>query len=310
MTVDLAVELASQYGGGLLLQNPVMTASGTFGYGTEYADLVDITQLGAIVSPSITLRPRRGHPQPRLVDAPGGLLSANGLQNIGLRAVIEHKAPIWATWQVPVIVSVAGHTGEEYADVAAGLEGVPGIAGLELNIAPHFGNFPPLVDGATAASVTRAVRTATTLPILVKLRLDAGDIASVVQAVEQAGADALTLCNTATGIAIDVRYRRPALASIFGGLSGPALKPLALSAVYQAARLVSIPIIGCGGITCPEDALEFLMAGACAVQIGTAVMADPATPARIVAGIAAFLERSGEPDLRQLIGSANRDRPR
>lgn len=306
MAVDLAIELASRFKGGLRLRNPVMTASGTFGYGTEYAGLVRIERLGAIVSPSITLRPRRGLHQPRMVEAPAGILTAIGVQNIGVRAVVEEKAPIWATWSVPVLVSIAGTTPDEYRELAAILDGVDGVAGLEVNLGPHFGGTPPVVDADAATQVTRLVRAATTLPLLVKLSLDVADVSDVAQAVEEAGADALTLANAVTGMAIDIRYRRPALGGVLGALSGPALKPLALRAVYLASRAVRLPIVGCGGIGSPEDALEFLMAGASAVQVGTAIMVDPHAPERIVDGIAAFLEREGDADLHQIIGAARR----
>ncbi|MBI4497897.1 MAG: dihydroorotate dehydrogenase [Chloroflexi bacterium] len=300
----MSVELAPHYKGGLRLRNPVMAASGAIGYGTEYADLLDRDRLGAIVSPSITLRPRKGHPQPRVAEAPAGILSAIGVQNIGLRALVDEKAPMWATWSVPVLVSIAGVSPEEYGALAAGLDGMEGVAGLEVNLTPVLNEFPGSADAAYAAHVTRLVRQATTLPVLVKLSLDMGDVLQVAQAVEEAGADALTVTNAVAGMVIDIRRRRPALGGVLGGLSGPALKPLALRAVYQTAQRVSIPVVGCGGIGSAADALEFLMAGATAVQVGTAILADPQAPVRIIAGIDAFLQREGAAGIYEIIGAA------
>lgn len=305
--MDLSVELAPGGKSGLRLANPVMTASGTYGYGTEYAALVDIQRLGAIVCKGTTLRPRSGNPLPRIVETPAGMLNSIGLQNIGVRALIREKAPIWARWKVPVIVNIAGEHVEEFGEIASLLDGVEGISGVEVNVScPNsaaggleFGSHP-----ATAAAVTRAVRSATTLPVLVKLTPNVTDIVEIAQAVVEAGADALTLVNTLPGMAIDVRRRAPVLGYKTGGLSGPALKPIALRLVYLVAQAVNVPIVGSGGVTSAHDALEFIMAGASAVQIGTANFVDPRTPIRVLEGVEAFAEEEGATSLAEFIGAA------
>lgn len=307
--VNLAVDLAPRNPRGLRLKNPVMVASGTFGYGTEYAELVPIGRLGAIVCKGTTLQPRPGNPTPRIVETPAGMLNSIGLQNIGVEALIREKAPIWAGWEVPVIVNIAGETLAEFAELAARLDGVPGVAGLEVNIScPNvetgleFGT-----DPAAAAAVTAAVRKATSLPIIVKLTPNVADIVAVARAVEAAGADAVSLINTLVGVAIDIRTRRPVLGAGFGGLSGPAIKPVALRMVYEVAGAVKVPVIGVGGITTAADALEFLLAGATAVQVGTACFANPRAPIEILDGIAAYLTAAGITDIREVIGAARRE---
>jgi len=304
--MNLEVDLAPRNPRGLRLKNPVMAASGTFGYGTEYADLVPIDRLGAIVCKGTTLRPRAGIPTPRFAESPAGMLNSIGLQNIGVEALIREKAPLWATWDVPVIVNIAGETVAEFAELAARLDGVPGIAGLEVNIScPNvetgleFGR-----DPAGAAAVTAAVRRATSLPVIVKLTPNVGDIVAVARAVEAAGADAVSLINTFLGMAIDIRSRRPVLGTTTGGLSGPALKPIALRMVYEVAGAVEIPVVGIGGITTAADALEFLLAGATAIQVGTACFANPQAPAEILDGIVSYMETNGIVDIRELIGAA------
>ncbi len=306
---NLSVELAPRNPRGLRLKNPVMAASGTFGYGTEYADLVPIGRLGAVVCKGTTLKPRPGNPTPRIAETPAGMLNSIGLQNIGVEALIREKAPIWAAWDVPVIVNIAGETVGEFAELAARLDGVPGVAGLEVNIScPNvetgleFGT-----DPAAAAAVTAAVRKATSLPVIVKLTPNVGDIVAVARAVEAAGADAVSLINTLLGMAIDIRTRRPVLGAGFGGLSGPAIKPVALRMVYEVAGAVEIPVIGIGGITTAADALEFLLAGATAVQVGTACFANPRAPIEILDGIAAYLMAAGIADIREVIGAARRE---
>jgi len=284
-----------------------MTASGTIGYGTEYAELVDIERLGAIVTKGTTLSPCTGNPQPRLVETASGLLNSVGLQNIGIDALIREKAPIWASWRVPVIVNIAGEGIEEYTELAHRLEGVSGVNGIEVNIScPNvarggieFGKSPEM-----AAAVTRAVRSQTNLPVIVKLTPNVADIAVLARAVEEAGADAISLINTLRGMAIDIAERRPFLGGITGGLSGPAIKPIALYMVYQVAQAVAIPIIGCGGIASDSDAIEFIMAGASAVQVGTAAMVNPSAPLDVLAGISHFMERERVVDIAQLIGVA------
>lgn len=307
--MDLGVELAPRHGQGLRLRNPVMTAAGTFGYGTEHAELFDIQRLGAIVCKGTTMEPRDGNPQPRLVETAAGLLNSVGLQNIGIRALIEEKAPVWAKWQVPVVVNIAGDNAHQYAELASMLEGVAGVSAIEVNIScPNVerGGMEFGADPQAAAQITAAVKAASSLPILVKLSPNVTDIAHIARAVAQAGADAVSLINTLRGMAIDKERRRPILGNIVGGLSGPAIKPVALYAVYRVAQAVSIPVIGCGGIVSASDALEFIMAGASAVQVGTASFADPHTTLEVVEGIERFMEREGVERLTDLIGIAQR----
>lgn len=304
---DLRVQIAPRHTGGLALSNPVMIASGVAGYGLEYADVADIQKLGAVVCKGTTLLPRQGNAQPRLVETAGGLLNSVGLENIGIDALIEQKAPIWARWQVPVIVNVAGETLAEYVAVARRLEGVSGVSGIELNIScPNVsaGGMEFGVDPKLAAQATAMVKAATTLPVIVKLSPNVADIKAVALAVEEAGADAICLVNTFKGIAIDIEQRKPRLGNITGGLSGPAIKPLALYMVFEAARVVSIPVIGCGGIASAQDALEFVMAGATAVQVGTACLTDPNICLAILEGIKQFMLDKGVGKLTDLIGIA------
>ena len=306
--MNLSVELAPRRKRGLLLANPVMTASGTFGSGLEFAKVFDIQKLGAIVSKATTLRPRSGHPQPRTAETPCGMLNAIGLQNVGVEALIRDLAPVWAAWRVPVIVNVSGDSVEEYGELAARLDGVPGVSGLELNIScpnvavggMEFGQDPQL-----AAAVTRAVLRQTTLPVIVKLTPNVTDIAAVARAVAEAGADAVTAINTVQGMAIDVRSRRPVISRVFAGLSGPAIKPIALRMVYQVAEAVDIPVIGCGGISSGLDAIEFLMAGATAVQVGTATFSNPLAPLEVLHGIQDFLAEQGVEDVHDIVGAAH-----
>ena len=307
--MDLGVELAPRHERGLRLRNPVMTAAGTFGYGTEHAELLDIQRLGAIVCKGTTIEPRDGNPQPRLVETAAGLLNSVGLQNIGIRALIEEKAPVWAKWQVPVVVNIAGDNAHQYAEVASMLEGVAGVSAIEVNIScPNVerGEMEFGADPQAAAQITAAVKAASSLPILVKLSPNVSDIAHIARAVAQAGADAVSLINTLRGMAIDKERRRPILGNIAGGLSGPAIKPIALYAVYRVAQAVPIPVIGCGGIVSASDALEFIMAGASAVQVGTASFADPHAPLEVVEGIERFMEGEGIERLTDLIGVAQR----
>ena len=305
--MNLSVQLASSNRRGLLLANPVMTAAGTVGYGTEYARLVDIGRLGAIVTKGTTLSPRVGHPQPRLLETASGILNSIGLQNIGIDAVVREKAPLWATWRVPVIVNIAGESIADYAELARRLEGVAGISGIEVNIScpnvarggMEFGQNPE-----TAAEVTRVVKSQTTLPTIVKLTPNVTDIASIARAVADAGADAISLINSVAGMAIDITKRKPFLGGRSGGLSGPAIKPIALYMVYQVSQAVDVPVIGCGGISSADDALEFIMAGASAVQVGTATMVNPNAPIEVIEGIEHFMKREGVMDIAQLVGVA------
>jgi len=307
--VDLAVQLAPKHPRGLLLANPVMTASGTFGYGTEYGHLFDVQRLGAIICKGTTLKPREGNPQPRLAETASGLLNSIGLENIGVSALIKEKAPIWAKWHLPVIVNIAGETVDDYTRLARQLDGVAGVSGLEVNIScpnvkaggAEFGANPD-----SAAEVTKAVRQATTLPILVKLTPNTTDITKVAVAVAEAGADAISLINTLKGMAIDITGRRPLLGNITGGLSGPAIKPVALYMVYAVAGAIDIPIVGCGGINTAGDALEFIMAGASAIQVGTAGFINPRAPLDVLEGIEQFMVKEGIKDIKEIIGVARR----
>jgi dihydroorotate dehydrogenase (NAD+) catalytic subunit len=286
-----------------------MTASGTFGYGTEYNHLFDIQKLGAIVCKGTTLTPRDGNPQPRLAETAGGMLNSIGLQNIGVQALIEEKAPIWATWKVPVIVNIAGETIDDYAQLAEKLEGVAGISALEVNIScPNVkaGGAEFGINPKSAADVTAAVKKATSLPVIVKLTPNTGDIASVASAVAEAGANAISLINTLKGMAIDLSTRRPFLGNTTGGLSGPAIKPIALHMVYEVAGAVDLPIIGCGGITTGSDAIEFIMAGASAVQVGMASFINPRAPLDVLEGIEQFMNNEGINNLTDLIGITRR----
>jgi len=300
---DLSVKVA----GALRLANPVIAASGTWGYGDEYGDIVDVQKLGAIICKGTTLTPREGNPQPRIVEVTGGVLNSVGLQNIGVEALITEKAPLWATWKVPVLVNIAGNTLEEYAQVAAKLEGVAGVSGIEVNIScpnvskggMHFGT-----DPSAASEVTAAVRGSTSLPVIVKLSPNVTDIVAIAEAVEKAGADAVSLINTVSGMAIDVKRCKPVLGNISGGLSGPAIKPIALLMVYRVAGCVKIPVIGCGGIMHAVDALEFIMAGATAVQVGTAGLADPRATLAVIDGLAEYLATRGIRSIGELRGVA------
>ncbi len=304
--MNLSLDLALTQKRGLRLSSPIMTASGTFGNGLEYVKVFDIQQLGAIVSKAITLRPRRGNPQPRIAETAAGMINSIGLQNIGVEAIVRDVAPVWATWQVPVIANIAGESVSDYTKLARRLNSVPGVSGLELNIScPNvdsgleFGS-----DPRAAAELTRAVRGQTELPLLVKLTPNVGDIVAMARAVVEAGADALTVINSYPATSIDVATRRPALGWGSGGLSGPALKPIALRLVYQIASALDVPIIGCGGITSGRDAIEYLMAGARAVQVGTATYLNPRAPLDIQDDVEEFLRDEGVEDVGQIVGAA------
>jgi dihydroorotate dehydrogenase (NAD+) catalytic subunit len=303
----LAIDLAPMHGGGLRLSNPITTASGTFGYGIEYARLVHIQRLGAIFAKGTTARPRRGAPPPRVAETAAGMLNAVGLQNPGVDAVVREKAPIWANWTVPVIVNVAGDSIDEYVSVAQALDGVPGISGIELNIScPNVaaGGMAFGADAESAAEVTREVRAACELPLIVKLTPNVTDIRPIAAAVEEAGADALTLINTLLGLRIDVDRRKPYLGNVTGGLSGPAIKPIAVRMVYQVAQTVRIPIIGAGGIMTVEDVVEFMMAGATAVQIGTASFVNPLAAEELVDALPRWLHAHGVKSVSEIVGAA------
>jgi len=300
---NLGVDL----GRGLRLGSPVMVASGTFGYGFD-APLVDRSALGAIVTKGTTPRAREGNAPTRIAETPSGMLNAIGLQNPGVEQVAREYAPLWASWVVPVIVNVAGDAIEDYVGVARRLDGVAGVAGLELNIScPNVANGLQFgVDPHLAAELTAAVRGATRLPLIVKLTPNVTDIVAVGRAVQEAGADAVSAINTYVGMAIDLRRRRPILSRGSGGVSGPAIKPLALQAVWQLAGELSIPVIGIGGITSASDALEFLLAGAVAVQLGTVNYFRPEAVRQVHDGIATYLDEHGFNDLHALPIRGNR----
>lgn len=291
----------------LKLTNPVIGASGTFGYGDDWDGLLNIQHLGAIICKGTTLKPRQGNPQPRIVEVTSGLLNSVGLQNIGVDALVKEKAPVWAGWKVPVLVNIAGDTVEEYGKVAKKLDDVKGISGIEVNIScPNVkqGGMQFGTDAVAAARVTRAVKKSTSLPVMVKLSPNVTDIVEIARAVEDAGADAISLINTLSGMAIDVRSRRPKLGNIVGGLSGPAIKPVALWLVYRVAGAVSVPVAGGGGIMNAEDALEFIMAGATAVQVGTAGLVDPQSIEEIITGLGSYISAQGIRHISDLRGIA------
>ena len=304
--VDLEVEVAR----GLRLKNPVLTASGTFGQGVEYAELIDVSRLGAIVNKGTTPNARPGNPQYRIAETPSGILNSIGLENPGAAAVAKKYARAWAALGVPIIVNVAGYSVADYVAVVREIEGTPGVVAYELNVScPNVtGGMLFGCDPGLAADVTRAVKAETDKPVIVKLTPNAPDIVAVAQACEEAGADGLTAINTVLGMRIDTKKRRPVLGTGSGGLSGPAIRPIAVHITYQVAQAVSIPIIGAGGVTSAEDALEFLMAGASAVQVGTATFADPLAPIKVVEGLAEFVRANGLSSIREIIGAAQRKR--
>jgi dihydroorotate dehydrogenase (NAD+) catalytic subunit len=300
--VALSVEAAR----GLRLKNPVMTASGTFGQGVEYAELFDVSRLGAIINKGTTPAARPGNPQYRIAETPSGILNSIGLENPGAAEVARKYGKAWAELGVAVIVNVAGYSVEDYVYVVHEMTGTPGVVAYEINVScPNvkggmlFGCDPDL-----AAEVTRAVKAETDLPVIVKLTPNAPDVVAVARACEEAGADALTAINTVLGMRIDTRRRRPILGTGSGGLSGPAIRPIAVHITYQVAQAVDIPIIGAGGITNAQDALEFLMAGASSVQVGTATFADPLAPLKVIEGLAAYVKEQGLASIRDVIGAA------
>jgi dihydroorotate dehydrogenase (NAD+) catalytic subunit len=300
--VDLAVDAAR----GLRLKNPVLTASGTFGQGVEYAELIDVSRLGAIVNKGTTVLARPGNPQYRIAETPSGILNSIGLENPGAAGVARKYAKAWLELGVPVIVNVAGYSVDDYVTVVSEMAGIAAVVAYELNIScPNveggmlFGFDPDL-----AGEVTAAVKQETDLPVIVKLTPNAPDVVAVARAIEQAGADGLTAIYTVLGMRIDTQKRRPILGTRSGGLSGPAIRPIAVHITYQVAQAVAIPIIGAGGVATAEDALEFLMAGASAVQVGTATFADPQAPLTVIEGLAAYVRANGLGSIRDVIGAA------
>jgi dihydroorotate dehydrogenase (NAD+) catalytic subunit len=301
MKPDMTVNLA-----GIPLRNPVMTASGTFGYGEEFSQYCNLEQIGAFVTKGLSLKPRAGNPTPRIVETPGGMLNAIGLQNVGIEAFIAKKVPFLRTVKTPAIANYFGNTVDEYAEMTRRLDEIPEVAGLEINIScPNVkqGGIVFGTDPACAASVVSACRAATRKTLIVKLSPNVTDVVVMAQACEDAGADSLSLINTLTGMAIDLNRRRPVLANITGGFSGPAIKPIALRMVWQVAKEVKIPIIGIGGIMNATDALEFILAGATAVQIGTASFINPGAAQQIAEDMEAWLSANGVADIKSLIGA-------
>jgi dihydroorotate dehydrogenase (NAD+) catalytic subunit len=301
LKVDLSTEIA-----GVALRNPVLLASGTCNYGQELQAITDLSRLGGIVTKTITPLPRAGNRPQRIVETPAGMLNSIGLQNPGLDDFIANKWPFLQTLDTQIVVNIAGHTIEEFADMAARLQDLSGIAAIEVNIScPNVkaggANF---ANSATAsAEVIAAVRSVTRQPVIAKLSPNVTDIAEIARAVEGAGADALSLINTLIGMAIDVRRRRPILGNITGGLSGPAIKPVALAMVWKVFQAVEIPIIGLGGISTAQDAIEFLIAGASAVQVGTASFVNPNAGVEITEGIQRYADESGIQQISELVGS-------
>jgi dihydroorotate dehydrogenase (NAD+) catalytic subunit len=295
--------------GPLHLQNPVMTASGTFGYGEEYGSLVNLHRLGAIIVKGISLRPRQGNPPPRIAETAAGMLNAIGLENVGLERFLAEKLPFLEGIETPLIVNILGDSVDDYQELAARLDGEEKVAALEVNIScpnVRHGGVAFGTDPEMAHAVTRAVRDHFSRPVIVKLSPNVTDITVIARAVEEAGADALSLINTVLGMAIDIEAEKPKLANVFGGLSGPAIKPIGLRMVWQAAESVSLPIIGIGGITTPEDAIEYLLAGACAIQVGTANFINPGATEEIIRGIGKHLTARGIDSVQELTGRARR----
>jgi len=304
---SLQVDLAPGHKTGLALRNPVMPASGTFSWGQEFARHFDINALGAVVSKGVTLERRAGNAQPRVAETPGGMLNSIGLQNVGIHECIDDLAPRWATWDVPVIVNIAGDTVDEFGRMAAMLDGIPGIAALELNISCPNVDIGGIEIGQNVEASARATRAAvrnTDLPVVVKLTPNVTDPVALALACEAEGAAAICAINTVLGMAIDIRRRKPVLPRARGGLSGAAIKPIALRIVYDVARAVSIPVVACGGIRTGEDAIEFLMAGATAVQVGTATFANPRALLDVIEQMSCWLEANHVEDVNEIIGAA------
>ena len=291
---------------GIKFNNPVLTASGTCGYGLDMAGLIDLNKLGGICTKGLSARPMRGNAPWRIVETHGGMLNAIGLQNIGARAFVDEKLPELRRYDTRIIPNVFGYTVDEYIDAINILEEGEGIHGYELNIScPNVkaGGESFANDPRQAAAVTSAVRKASSRPVIVKLSPNVSDVAAIARAVEDAGADALSLINTAVGMSIDINTRKPRIANVTGGLSGPAIKPIAVRCVYQAFRAVKIPLIGIGGIATAEDALEFIIAGAVAVQVGTANFYDPGASMKIIDGLADYCQKNSLKNIGSLVGS-------
>jgi dihydroorotate dehydrogenase (NAD+) catalytic subunit len=291
---------------GLRLRNPVLAASGTFAYGVEFQDLVDLNTLGGLVVKGLSPEPMEGNPPPRLYETELGMINSVGLQNIGVRAFVRDKLPALAKLDTAVFANIFGYQTDDYVEVARVLESEPGLAGYELNVScpnTRQGGIYFSSEPALLGEVVSAVKRIAKRPVIVKLSPNVARIEPLAQAAEQAGADAISLVNTFVSLAIDARTRRPRIAAGFGGLSGPGIKPIALRMVYEAARAVNIPVIGMGGIATGIDAAEFLIAGALAVEVGTATFWDPQSPARIARELASFLEKETIPSVSSLVGT-------
>lgn len=299
--VDLAVDFA-----GIRMQNPVASASGTFGYAQEFEPYLDLNRLGAVVVKTITRVPRPGNPAPRIVETPAGMLNAIGLQNVGIDAFIREKLPFLRTLTPPLIVNVAGESVEDFRELTERIGGQEGVAGIELNVScPNVaGGLDFSTDPRLTHQVVRAAREATPLPIIPKLSPNVTDIRTIARAAEDAGADGLSLINTLVGMAIDVRTRRPKIANVTGGLSGPAIRPIAVRMVWQVAQAVRLPILGMGGIVTGEDAVELLLAGATAVAVGTASFIDPTSVVQVIDGLRDYCVANGIAEARELVGAA------
>ena len=301
MKIQMGVDI-----GGLKLKNPVMTASGTFGYGEEYTSYLDLNRLGAIIVKGLSLDPREGNPPPRIMETVSGMLNAVGLQNVGVKVFVDDKLPLLRSVDSAVIANIFGETVDEYSNVAAILDNAEGVDALEVNIScPNvkkggltFGSDPVL-----AGEVTSAVKAATSLPVIVKLTPNVTDITEIARAVEAAGADSLSLINTITGMSVDIEKKIPNLKNITGGLSGPAIKPVALRMVWEVVNTVSIPVVGVGGIMNARDALEFLIVGAQAVQVGTANFLNPGVCSDIIDDMRRYMSERGINDIHDLIGT-------
>lgn len=307
---SLTVNLAPGHPLGLRLRAPVLTASGTFGFGDEYRDIVDLAELGAIVTKTVTPEPRAGNPTPRTIETPAGMLNSIGLPNPGGEGVVREKAPIWADLPCPVVVSVAAHDAESWTALAARFEGLPNVAAIEANLScPNVaGGLDYSTDPATTAATVQAVRRGVSLPVIAKLSPNVTDLRPIARAAEEAGADAVSLINTLLGMVVDTEAALPFLGAGVGGLSGPAIRPLAVRCVYDVAGVVSIPVIGMGGVVTTDDALQFLMAGASAVQVGTATFREPRTAERMAAGLHEYLAGRGFASIADVVGLARPER--
>jgi dihydroorotate dehydrogenase (NAD+) catalytic subunit len=297
---DLSVQIA-----GVKFSNPVLVASGTFGYGEEYGQLIDLSRLGGIITKSVTLEPRLGNPPPRTCETPSGMLNAIGLTNLGVDGFIKEKLPFLRTVKTRVIVNVAGRTMDDYVSVVEKLNGCQGIDMLEINISCPNVKEGGLAFGArpeSAHQCIKSVKDNTSYPIIAKLSPNVTDIAQIASAVQEAGADAVSLINTLVGMAIDVEKRRPILGNMTGGLSGPAIKPVALAMVWKVAKAIGLPVIGIGGIMNARDALEFILAGACMIQVGCANFVDPQTSVDIVDGLNGYLKEKGIARIVDVVG--------